>query len=140
MGRLVWVSAARTDDREAALALLDAGPLRQIARTDEYFPIVLANSLAPLGEIDEALAWLDQSISWTFVEPGFHRLNPNLELWRIGSRPPSRQPHDGPRTDGPRTPCRPRTQVYNHLPRVIVRPREGAPSGGAHSRVAVAAE
>jgi tetratricopeptide (TPR) repeat protein len=77
---------ALTGDREAALALLDTGALRQIARTDEYFPIVLANSLARLGEIDEALAWLDQSISWTFVEPGFHRFNPHLELARRDAR------------------------------------------------------
>jgi serine/threonine-protein kinase len=77
---------ALTGDREAALALLDAGPLRQIARTDEYIPIVLANSLAPLGEIDEALAWLDQSISWTFVEPGFHRFNPHLDPVRRDAR------------------------------------------------------
>ena len=70
---------ALTGNREAALALLDAGPLRQIARTDEEHSDRSANSLAPLGEIDEALAWLDQSISWIFVEPGFHRFNPHLE-------------------------------------------------------------
>jgi hypothetical protein len=40
----------------------------------------------------------------------------------------------------PRTPCRPRTLVYNHFPRIVVRPREDAPPGGAHSRVVVAVE
>jgi serine/threonine protein kinase len=73
-------------DREAALALLDAEPLRQMARTHEYAPIVLANNLARIGEIDEALTWIDQSISWTFVETGFHRFNPHLEPVRRDPR------------------------------------------------------
>ncbi len=61
-----------------ALEFLDASRLRDVARTDEYFPLVLANCLALAGHREEALDWLDQSICWLMVDPGFHRNNPHL--------------------------------------------------------------
>lgn len=48
-----------------------AGDLLQVARTDEYFPCYYASCLAWVGEVDAALQWLDQAISWWFSNHEF---------------------------------------------------------------------
>jgi hypothetical protein len=39
--------------------------------TDEYFPCYYAACLAWVGEIDEALRWLEQAVSWWFSNHEF---------------------------------------------------------------------
>ncbi len=58
-------------DREGVLGVLEGSNLRQVARSDEYFPCFLANCLAHVGETDEALRWLKQAISWGFTNHVF---------------------------------------------------------------------
>jgi TolB-like protein len=43
---------------------VEAAAMRQVARTDEYIPFYLAMCFAEVGEIDEALSWLEQAIKW----------------------------------------------------------------------------
>lgn len=58
-------------DRDGALEILDQTPLRKMARTDEYYPIFLANNLCWVGETDEALDWIESAVSWGFTNHVF---------------------------------------------------------------------
>ena len=59
-------------DHEGVLAWLGANAyFREMAKTDEYFPIFLANSLAQVGETKEALDWIEQAVSWGFSNHRF---------------------------------------------------------------------
>jgi tetratricopeptide (TPR) repeat protein len=62
---------ALEDDREGVLEVLSNTGLRSHASTDEIYPICLANALTRVGEIDEALKWVDQSVSWGFTNYRF---------------------------------------------------------------------
>jgi TolB-like protein len=54
-------------DRTGVQEVLGKTVLRDVAKTDEYFPVFLANSLALVGETDEALDWLERAIKWGFT-------------------------------------------------------------------------
>lgn len=58
-------------DGHGVKEVLERTALRQVAKTDEYFPIFLANSLALVGEMKEALDWIEQAISWGFSNHRF---------------------------------------------------------------------
>jgi len=62
--------ALRGDGR-GVKEVLERTALRQVAKTDEYFPVFLANSLALVGEMKEALDWIEQAISWGFSNHRF---------------------------------------------------------------------
>jgi hypothetical protein len=49
------------------LRVLDETSLRDVAMTDEYFPVFLADMLAPVGEHDEALQWIESAVGWGFT-------------------------------------------------------------------------
>jgi Predicted integral membrane protein len=40
--------------------------LADFSKTDEYYPICIANSLVRVGEYNEALIWLNRSVDWGF--------------------------------------------------------------------------
>jgi tetratricopeptide (TPR) repeat protein len=55
--------------------------------TDEFYPICIANTLVITGEFDEALKWLDRSVSWGFSNYKFlSEYNRFLEPLRNDSR------------------------------------------------------
>lgn len=58
-------------DRNGLQELLSRTNLRDTARTDEYYPLFLANCLARVGDHDEALAWLEQAVRWGFTNHRF---------------------------------------------------------------------
>lgn len=58
-------------DQVRVREVLQTTNLREVARTDEYYPLFLANALAPVGDTDEALEWLEQAISWGFTNHRF---------------------------------------------------------------------
>ncbi len=83
-------------DRNGVIEQLDATTLSDVAKTDEYYPLFLANALTWVGEHDRALEWLKRSIGWgltnhrflsegnRFLEPlrGDERFQALLELAR----------------------------------------------------------
>ena len=58
-------------DRDGVLALLEKGDYRKAAKTDEQYPIHIANALTLVGEIDEALRWLPHAIEYGFLNYRF---------------------------------------------------------------------
>ena len=58
-------------DHEGVLETLASSNLREVASTDEYFPICLANNLTLVGEEDEALDWIGRAIKWGFTNHVF---------------------------------------------------------------------
>jgi TolB-like protein len=54
-------------DRAGVLAVLNETSLRDAATTDEYYPIFLADTLAPVGEHAEALRWIESAVGWGFT-------------------------------------------------------------------------
>jgi hypothetical protein len=58
-------------DRNGVMQQLDATALPDLAKTDEYYPLFLANALARVGEHAEALYWLERSIGWGFTNHRF---------------------------------------------------------------------
>ncbi len=62
---------ALENDRDGVLQVLADTKLRQFARTDEIYPVCLANALTRVGEIDEALDWIEQAVSWGFTNYQF---------------------------------------------------------------------
>ncbi len=58
---------AKDGDRGAVAALLDQSSVMvETARTDESFPIFIANCLTMVGDEGGALEWLGQAIDWGF--------------------------------------------------------------------------
>jgi tetratricopeptide (TPR) repeat protein len=53
-------------DCDGVLELLDDTTLTEPAKTDEMYPLFLANTMAHIGEYDTALDWLGRSINWGF--------------------------------------------------------------------------
>ena len=66
--------ALERDDAGVREAIEEAG-LREVARTDEYIPAYLAACLTHIGEIDEALSWIEHAISWGLIAHGFYESN-----------------------------------------------------------------
>jgi serine/threonine-protein kinase len=62
---------ALADDEEGLRTALGRRGVREVASTDEYFPLYIANSLARIGEYEEALQWLEQAIDWGFTNHEF---------------------------------------------------------------------
>ncbi len=58
-------------DRNGVIEQLDATNLCDVAKTDEYYPLFLANALAWVGEHDRALEWLKRSIGWGLTNHRF---------------------------------------------------------------------
>lgn len=58
-------------DQVRVREVLQKTDLREVATTDEYYPLFLANGLALVGDTDEALQWLEQAISWGFTNHRF---------------------------------------------------------------------
>jgi len=54
---------------------IDRTGLREVARCDEYLPAYLASCLAWVGELDEALDWIEQAIAWGNAAHRFHETN-----------------------------------------------------------------
>jgi hypothetical protein len=54
---------------------IERASLRDAARCDEYIPAYLAACLAQIGEIDEALTWIERAISWGLVAHRFYETN-----------------------------------------------------------------
>jgi adenylate cyclase len=74
-------------DRNGVMQQLDATTLPDSAKTDEYYPLFLANALAHVGEYDEALHWLERSIGWGFTNYQFlSKHNRFLEPLRCNQR------------------------------------------------------
>ncbi len=65
------LSFALSGDRDGVQALLTRTNLRETARTDEYYPVFLANCLTRVGDHAEALEWLQQAIQWGFTNHRF---------------------------------------------------------------------
>ena len=51
--------------------MLNRDGVQETARTDEYFPMYIANAMARIGEIEEALEWLRMAVSRGFTNHGF---------------------------------------------------------------------
>jgi serine/threonine protein kinase len=62
-------------DREGVHSLLDGTDIRQLARTDEYYPFYLAVCLVHIGDVDEALEWIERAVSWGFRAHRFYESN-----------------------------------------------------------------
>ena len=62
-------------DRDGACDAIERVGLRDAARSDEYVPAYLAACLAQVGEIDEALGWIERAISWGLVAHRFYETN-----------------------------------------------------------------
>ncbi len=70
-GQCALLQRAIENDRDGVLQVLADTNLRQFARTDEVYPLCLANALTRVGETEEALDWVDQAISWGFANYQF---------------------------------------------------------------------
>jgi serine/threonine protein kinase len=62
---------ALENDRDGVLQVLNDSNLRQVSKTDEVYPLCLANALTLVGETNEALEWLEQTITWGFTNYQF---------------------------------------------------------------------
>lgn len=67
--RLLERTLAR--DREGVLEILEQTNLREMGHTDEYYPFFLANNLSWVGEVDEAMDWIESAIGWGFTNHVF---------------------------------------------------------------------
>jgi tetratricopeptide (TPR) repeat protein len=62
-------------DGDGVRDAIERAGLRDAARSDEYIPCYLAACLAQVGEIDEALSWIERAISWGLVAHRFYETN-----------------------------------------------------------------
>jgi TolB-like protein len=53
-------------DRDGVMEQLNKTTITEPAKTDEMYPLFLANTMAHIGEYDAALEWLERSINWGF--------------------------------------------------------------------------
>ena len=67
--RLLVRTLAR--DHDGVLEILHETGLREMGRTDEYYPIFIANNLSWVGEPTEALDWIESAIGWGFTNHVF---------------------------------------------------------------------
>ncbi len=65
------LKCALEQDGDGVLQVLAETDVRQVARTDEWYPVILADALTHVGETDEALDWVEQAISWGFTNYQF---------------------------------------------------------------------
>jgi len=74
---------ALEDDAEGVRSALDRPDLRDMGNADEWFPVYFASAFARVGEVDEAIRWLDQAVNWGFGNHQFlARYNRYLEPLR----------------------------------------------------------
>ena len=66
----LFQQALRGDGR-SVLQILARTNLRKVAKTDEYFPVYLANALVFVGENEEGLQWIERAINWGFTNHRF---------------------------------------------------------------------
>jgi TolB-like protein len=64
-------SRALLADAEGVRQVLERPDLRDMGNTDEYFPIYFANAFARVGELDEAIQWVEKAVSWGFINHEF---------------------------------------------------------------------
>ena len=57
---------ALDNDHDGVIQHLKTTNLTDYALTDEYYPLYLANALSLVGEYDESIKWIKQSVSWGF--------------------------------------------------------------------------
>jgi hypothetical protein len=65
------MSCALRDDVATFDELLSGEELLQMGKTDEYLPMYYASCAARLGEVEKALGWLEQAVSWGFSNHRF---------------------------------------------------------------------
>jgi len=53
-------------DHNGVIEHLKISKISEIAKTDEYFPIFIANALSLVEEMEEALSWLKRAVDWGF--------------------------------------------------------------------------
>jgi TolB-like protein len=58
-------------DATGVWEVLDRPNLRDMGKADEYFPVLFANAFATLGEVEEAIRWLEQAVTWGFCNHDF---------------------------------------------------------------------
>ena len=57
---------ALDSDRKGVIEHLQKSMIYDISKTDEYFPLFIANALSLVGEYDEAVLWLRRAVDWGF--------------------------------------------------------------------------
>ena len=57
---------ALDSDRKGVIEHLQKSMIYDISKTDEYFPLFIANALSLVGEYDEAVIWLRRAVDWGF--------------------------------------------------------------------------
>jgi TolB-like protein len=57
---------ALDNDRKGVIDHLQSSMINDISKTDEYYPLFIANALTLVNEIDEALVWLKRAVDWGF--------------------------------------------------------------------------
>ena len=78
---------ALLDDAEGVRQVLERPHLRDMGNTDEYFPVYFASAFARVGDLDEAVQWVEKAISWGFTNREFlSRHNRYLEPLREDPR------------------------------------------------------
>ncbi len=58
-------------DRDGVMKQLENTTLTEAAKTDEMYPLFIANSLAHTSEFSAAMDWLERSINWGFYNHRF---------------------------------------------------------------------
>ena len=78
---------ALDSDRKGVTEHLQKSMIYDISKTDEYFPLFIANALSLVGEYDEAVIWLRRAVDWGFSNYKFlSEHNRFLEPLRTDSR------------------------------------------------------
>jgi serine/threonine protein kinase/tetratricopeptide (TPR) repeat protein len=62
-------------DHDGVCDAIERAGLRDAARSDEYIPAYLAACLVRVGEVEEALGWIERAISWGLVAHSFYETN-----------------------------------------------------------------
>jgi TolB-like protein/tetratricopeptide (TPR) repeat protein len=57
---------ALESNRIGVIEHINKSGISDFSKTDEYYPLFIANALALVGDYDEALVWLKRSIDWGF--------------------------------------------------------------------------
>jgi tetratricopeptide (TPR) repeat protein len=76
----LYCRAADGDRNAVATQMYESAVMVEVAKTDETFPIFIANCLAMVGDEDGALEWLGRAIDWGFYNYRYlEEYNPFLE-------------------------------------------------------------
>lgn len=63
-GRLFQLALDK--DHDGVIEYLNKCIITEMAKTDEYFPIFIANALSLIEEREEAVSWLKRAVDWSF--------------------------------------------------------------------------